>query len=222
MYESAAPISGRLFLFSDSRDAKRLWSAEIHLRFQVAREFYTQLCFATRTSKGARRVTTLKCKNWQAARRVVSTGLAACGWLRGTSRTSPGLPRRWRRPVWLRSTSARGCGFAAYLSACGGHPLQRPRCGLRQGGLRSLRSASSLPFLVTCRRQVIPSHSFAALAALVVRRVSDLAALFVRRVSGDPDRPMLCLYWLPARPPEGHWRAHSAAAPCRTRLLCAA
>ena len=34
MYESAAPISGRLFLFSDSRDAKRLWSAEIHLRFK--------------------------------------------------------------------------------------------------------------------------------------------------------------------------------------------
>ena len=118
MYESAAPISGRLFLFSGPRDVKRLWSAEIHLRFQVAREFYTQLCLATRTSKGARRVTTLKCKNWQAARRVVSTGLAACGWLRGTSRTSPGPPRRWRRPVWLRSTSARGRGFAAYLPGC--------------------------------------------------------------------------------------------------------
>ncbi len=170
MYESAAPISGRLFLFSDSRDVKRLWSAEIHLRFQVAREFYTQLCLATRTSKGARR--------------VVSTGLAACGWLRGTSRTSPGPPRRWRRPVWLRSTSARGRGFAAYLSACGGQPLHRPRCGLRQGGLRSLRSASSLPFLVTCQRQVIPSHSFAALTALVVRRVNGLAALFMYRISG--------------------------------------
>ena len=104
MYESAAPISGRLFLFSDSRDVKRLWSAEIHLRFQVAREFYTQLCLATRTSKGARR--------------VVSTGLAACGWLRGTSRTSPGPPRRWRRPVRLRSTPARGRGFAAYLPGC--------------------------------------------------------------------------------------------------------
>ena len=61
-------------------------------------------------------------------------------------------------------------------------------------GLRSLRSASSLSFLVTCQRQVIPSHSFAALTALVVRRVKDIAALFVRRVSGDADRPMLCLY----------------------------
>ena len=133
MYESAAPISGRLFLFSDSRDVKRLWSAEIHLHFPVAREFYTQLCLATRTSKGARRVTTLKCKNWQAARRVVSTGLAACGWLRGTSRTSPGPPRRWRRPVRLQGTSARGRGFAAYLSACGGQ-LLNVRCAHYAGG----------------------------------------------------------------------------------------
>ena len=42
-------------------------------------------------------------------------------------------------------------------------------------GLRSLRSASSLSFLVTCQRQVIPSHSFAALTALVVRRVNGFA-----------------------------------------------
>ena len=42
-------------------------------------------------------------------------------------------------------------------------------------GLRSLRSASSLSFLVTCQRQVIPSHSFAALAALIVRRVNGFA-----------------------------------------------
>ena len=126
----------------------------------------------------------LKHKNRRGARRVVSAAPSACGWLRGTSRTSPGPPRRWRRPVRLRSTSARGRGFAAYLSACGGQPLQRPRCGLRQGGLRSLRSASSLPFLVTCQKQVIPSHSFAALTALVVRRVRGITALFVRRVRG--------------------------------------
>ena len=142
-----------------------------HSNFQIARGFYGWLIIATRTSGAARRVTIFKHKNRQAARRVVSAALSACGWLRGTSRTSPGPPRRWRRPVRLQSTSARGCGFAAYLSACGGQPLQRPRCGLRQGGLRSLRSASSLPFLVTCRRQVIPSHSFAALTALIVRRI---------------------------------------------------
>ena len=121
----------------------------------------------------------LKHKNRQAARRVVSTGPPACGWLRGTSRTSPGPPRRWRRPVRLQGTSARGRGFAAYLPGCARQPLHRPRCGLRQGGLRSLRSASSLPFLVTCQRQVIPSHSFAALTALVVRRVKGNVALFL-------------------------------------------
>ena len=32
--------------------------------------------------------------------------------------------------------------------------------------------------------QVIPSHSFAALTALVVRRVNGVTALFVRRVNG--------------------------------------
>ena len=135
----------------------------------------------------------LKRKNRHGTRRVVSTGPPACGWLRGTSRTSPGPPRRWRGPVRLQGTSARGRGFAAYLSACGGQPLQRPRCGLRQGGLRSLRSASSLPFLVTCWKQVIPSHSFAALAALIVRRVSAIAALFMRRARVMlPDRCFAC------------------------------
>ena len=218
MYESAAPISGRLFLFSDSRDVKRLWSAEIHLHFPVAREFYTQLCLATRTSKGARRVTTLKCKNWQAARRVVSTGLAACGWLRGTSRTSPGPPRWWRRPVWLRSTSALA-GAASPLT-CRAAPVNfSPFAALTTPkGLRSLRSASSLSFLVTCQRQVIPSHSFAALTALVVRRVSGDAALFMYCISGDTDRPMLCACQPPHAPRRGIGvrtrRRHLAARAC--------
>ena len=139
------------------------WSAEIHLRFPIAHEFYGWLVIAARISG--------------AARRVVSTGLAFCGWLRGTSRTSPGPPRRWRRPVRLRGTSARGRGFAAYLSACGGQPFN-VRCAHYAKGLRSL------PFLVTCQWQVIPSHSFAALTALVVRRVRGITALFVRRVNG--------------------------------------
>ena len=137
------------------------------------------LFLATRTGKLPGGATFLSYKNRQAARRVVSTAPPACGWLRGTSRTSPGPPRRWRRPVRLQGTSARGRGSAAYLPGCARQPLQRPRCGLRQGGLRSLRSASSLPFLVTCQRQVIPSHSFAALAALIVRRVSAIATLYL-------------------------------------------
>ena len=155
--------------------------------------------------QGARRVTTFERKIRQAARRVVSTVPPACGWLRGTSRTSPGPPRRWRRPVRLQGTSARGRGFAAYLSACGGQLLS-VRCAHYAGGA----SLSTFGFVTIVPRyllpQVIPSHSFAALTALVVRRVSDYA-----------DRLMLCLYWLPARPPQGHWRAHPAAAPCRPR-----
>ena len=118
----------------------------------------------------------------------------------------------------------------------------------------------------------MPSHSFAALTALVVRRVKGDVTLFIHCVNGLVDQPRLacasrrtppggalacalgsgtlphalvvrrrkggvalfihCVNdlidqpGLPvpavARPPEGHWRAHSAAAPCRTRLLCAA
>ena len=117
-----------------SFDAKRLWSAEpkglfplcgskIHLRFQIAHEFYIRLCIAARTGRTARRVTIFECKHRQAARRVVSMGLAACGWLRGTSRTSPGLP-------------AGGGGRAG----CGALPLAG---AASPGGLRLLRSASS-------------------------------------------------------------------------------
>ena len=95
-----------------------LCGSKIHLRFPVAREFYGWLIIATSTSGDARRVTTFERKRRQAARRVVSAAPSACGWLRGTSRTSPGPPRRWRRPVRLQSTSARGRGFAAYLPGC--------------------------------------------------------------------------------------------------------
>ena len=144
----------------------------------------------------------------------MSAAPSACGWLRGTSRTSPGPPRRWRRPVRLQGTSARGRGFAAYLSACGGQPFIARVAGYARGA-----SLSTFGFVTIVPRyllpQVIPSHSFAALTALVVRRENGDSALFVRRVSGYAGRPMLCLYWLSARPPEGHWRAHPAAAPCR-------
>ena len=45
--------------------ARPLWSAEIHLRFQFAREFYIQLCIASRTGRAARMVTTFNCKHRQ-------------------------------------------------------------------------------------------------------------------------------------------------------------
>ena len=121
---------------------------------QVAREFYTRLCIASRTGKLPGGATFLSNKNRQAARRVVSTMPPACGWLRGTSRTSPGPPRRWRRPVRLQSISARGRGFAAYLSACGGQLLI-----VRYAHYVRLRHYRSSLF---CDRKIIPSHSFAA------------------------------------------------------------
>ena len=127
--------------------ARQPWSAEIHLRFPIAHEFYGWLVIAARISGVARRVTTFERKHRQAARRVVSTGLTACGWLRGTSRTSPGPPRRWQRPVRLRSTSARGRGFAAYLSACGGQPFIARVAGCARGA-----SLTTFGFVTTVPR----------------------------------------------------------------------
>ena len=118
-----------------------------HSNFQIAHGFYTQLCLALETGGATRRVTTFNSKHRQGARRVVSTGLAACGWLRGTSRTSPGPPRRWRRPVWLRSTSARGRGFAAYLSAWGGQPFIARVAGYARGA-----SLTTFGFVTTVPR----------------------------------------------------------------------
>ena len=151
------------------------------------------LFLATRTGKLPGGATFLSYKNRQAARRVVSTAPPACGWLRGTSRTSPGPPRRWRRPVRLQGTSARGRGFAAYLPGCA-RQLLSVRCAHYAGGA----SLTTFGFVTIVPRyllpQVIPSHSFAALTALVVRRVNGVTALFVRRVNGVADRPMLRLY----------------------------
>ena len=114
---------------------------------QVAREFYLRLCIAAITGMAPGGVTTFERKRRQAARRVVSTAPSACGWLRGTSRTSPGPPRRWRRPVWLRSTSARGRGFAAYLSACGGQPFIARVAGYARGA-----SLTTFGFVTTVPR----------------------------------------------------------------------
>ena len=146
-----------------SPDAKRLWSAPpkgLLPRRKASLECGDSSPLSNRTQvlylilhrnknrHGSRRYCFIKCKNRHGARRVVSTGLVLCGGLRGTCATSPGAPRRWRGPGRLRSTSARGRGFAAYLSACGGQPLQRPRCGLRQGGA----SLTTFGFVTTVPR----------------------------------------------------------------------
>ena len=91
-------------------------------------------------------------------------------------------------------------------------------------GLRSLRSASSLSFLVTCQRQVIPSHSFAARTrACCAPRIRRRSLTYVPRkwyygLIYMPCkwlcRPTNALPVLGRTPPEGHWRAHPAAAPC--------
>ena len=172
-----------------------LCGSKIHLRFPVAREFYGWLIIATSTSGDARRVTTFERKRRQAARRVVSTAPPA----RGQSDFGALPLAGAASPLTCRAAPVNSSSFAALITP---------------EGLRSLRSASSLPFLVTCQRQVIPSHSFAALTALVVRRVS-----------GDADRPMLSV--LAARTPpagalagalgSGTLPPHPAAAPCRAR-----
>ena len=128
----------------------------------------------------------------------MSTGPPACGWLRGTSRTSPGPPRRRRRPIRLRSTSARGRGFAAYLSACGGQPLQRSLRSLRQGGLRSLRSASSLSFLVI----LLPQNN-----SLTFVRGADRAYCAPRKWSWRPTKARL--YRQPHAPQQRRFAALS-------------
>ena len=197
-------------------------------------------CHCNKNRQAARRVTTFERKHRQAARRVASTAPPACGWLRGTSRTSPGAPRRWRRPVRLQGTSARGRGFAAYLSACGGQPFIARVAGYARGASLTTfgfvttvprylpKASNSLTFVRgACRACCAPRKRdcglicaprkwlcrptdalpvlvvrtppggalacapgsgtlppFAALAALVVRRVKGIAALFVRRVKG--------------------------------------
>ena len=158
-------------------------------------------CHCIKNRQGALRVTTFEHSNRRGARRVVSAAPSACGWLRGTSRTSPGPPRRWRGPGRLRSTSARGRGFAAYLSACGGQ-LLNVRCAHYAGGA----SLTTFGFVTIVPRyllpQVIPSHSFAALTALIVRRVKDGVVLLMRRVNGLGDQPRLACT-SSRTPPEG-------------------
>ena len=80
--------------------------------------------------------------------------------------------------------------------------LQRSLRSLRQGGfalyvrLRHYRSS------LFCCRKIIPSHSFAALTALVVRRVKDGVVLLMRRVNGLGDQPRLACT-SSRTPPEG-------------------
>ncbi len=129
-------------------------------------------------------------KNRRGARRVVSTAPSACGWLRGTSRTSPGPPRRWQRPVWLRSTSARGRGFAAYLSACGGQPFN-VRCAHYARGA----SLSTFGFVT-----IVPRYLPKASNSLTFVRGADRACCAPHKWSWRPTNARM---YQPPHAPEG-------------------
>ena len=102
----------------------------------------------------------------------------------------PDLPARLWTPADLRSTPVRGRGFAAYLPGCARHLLSircahyAGRASLTTFGVVTIVPRYLLP-------QVMPSHSFAALTALVVRHVNGNVALLVRRVDGFVDQPRL-------------------------------
>ena len=127
-----------------------------------------------------------------------------CGWLRRANRP-PDLPARVGTHVDFRSTSIRGRGFAAYLPGCA-RQLLSVRCAHYAGGA----SLTTFGFVTIVPRyllpQVMPSHSFAALTALVVRRVKDDVALLMCRINSFTDQPSLACTSRRA-PPKGVERA---------------
>ena len=192
---------------------RRPWSAEIHLRFQVARQFYGWLVIATRTSRAARRVTTFEYKNKRSCPegsehrasglRMAPEGLVTPSGPPRPALNSRGLAKHFRSRARLRRLLVR----------LWRPTLHRPRCGLRQGGfahyvrLRHYRSS------LFCYSKIIPSHSFAALTALIVRREN-----------GYGDRPSPCMCQSP-RAPEGcrarTRQRHLAAVRGADRAYCA-
>ena len=95
----------------------------------------------------------------------------------------PDLPARLWTPADLRSTPVRGRGFAAYLPGYA-RQLLSVRCAHYAGGasLTTFGVVTIVPrYLLP---QVMPSHSFAALTALVVRRVKGGITLLMYRVNG--------------------------------------
>ena len=122
-----------------------------------------------------------------------------CGWLRRAF-SRPARLRRARSPVRTSPLASdlpltcQALPFAGgpsgpYLSTCGGQ-LLTVRCAYYAGGA----SLTTFGFVTIVPRyllpQVMPSHSFAALTALVVRRVNGGVALFMHCVNGLADQPM--------------------------------
>ena len=93
-------------------------------------------------------------------------------------------------PLTCQALPFAGGPSGPYLSACGGQ-LLNVRCAHYAGGA----SLTTFGFVTIVPRyllpQVMPSHSFAALTALVVRRVKGHLALLIHRVNSFEDQPML-------------------------------
>ena len=179
--------------------------------FKSRVSFIFELCIATRTGRAARRVTTFERKNMQGARRVVSAGPPACGWLRGTSRTSPRTPS----PVAGAGPIAKHFRSRARLRRLLVR-LRRPTPSTP--ALRATPGGASLTtfgFVTT-----VPRYLPVASNSLTFVRGADRAYCAPRKWLW---RPTFALQKLAAaRPPEGHWRAHPAAVSCRPpHLLCA-
>ena len=148
-----------------------------------------------RNRQGARRVTTFDCKNRQGARRVTTfecKNKQGCpeGSEHGIGglRMAPGdvahVPRT-PSPVAEAGPVARHFRSRARLRRL----LVRLRRPTSHRSLRSLRRRGFAHYVrlrhdrssLFCCRKIIPSHSFAALTALVVRRVNSNLALHVPR-----------------------------------------
>ena len=124
-----------------------------------------------------------------------------CGWLRraffkacppAACTISPGRTSPLASELLLTCEALPFAGGASapYLSGCARQLLTVRYAHYAEGA-----SLSTFGFVTIGPRyllpQVIPSHSFAALTALVVRRVKGNVALHMRRVNGLGDQPML-------------------------------
>ena len=160
------------------------WSAEIYLRSQVARDHAVTHTFSYLSMP-------LQATNWVPV---------ICGWLRraffkacppaACTIARPDLPARLGTPADCEALPFAGGPSGPYLSGCA-RQLLTVRCAHYAGGA----SLTTFGFVTIVPRyllpQVMPSHSFAALTALVVRRVKGDVALPMYRVSGLGDQPKL-------------------------------
>ena len=154
------------------------WSAEIHLRFPISCDHVIILKFSS------------------PFRIITSHKLVVMSYADGSGGpfSRPARLRRARSPVRTSPLASEllltcealpfaGGASAPYLSGCARQLLTVRYAHYAEGA-----SLSTFGFVTIVPRyllpQVIPSHSFAALTALIVRRVNGNSALFVRRVKG--------------------------------------